>query len=177
MDLDRVYEPHNLQDVLTAWTNGHLLQCHLRHLTNWLSRGARQGLTGKRQMETWIVTAAARQLFGRAVSQGAFPRAALTLLLFTSQPRGYLSRVSWSRRKHCSTGSSWQCGRRWLVMGVLLLSRPVRYCQTITKVYRIKKNGSWPAHIFGGKYSVCMHEGAKIGTRNWVTATTLCQSN
>lgn len=87
MDLDGVYEQHDLQDVLAAWTNVHLFQCHLWHLTNQLSPETRQDLTGKCQAEIWIVTAVSKHLFSHSHFPGTFPWAELTWSLFTSQPK------------------------------------------------------------------------------------------
>lgn len=88
MDLDRVYVLHDLQDVLAAWTNVHLFHCHLWHLANQLSPEIRQGLTGKCQGETWIVTAGAKHLLSHSLFSGDSPRAGLTCSLFTSQTKG-----------------------------------------------------------------------------------------
>lgn len=73
MDLDRVYVLHDLQDVLAAWTNVHLFHCHLWHLANQLSPEIRQGLTGKCQGETWIVTAGAKHLLSHSLFSGTLP--------------------------------------------------------------------------------------------------------
>lgn len=93
MDLDRVYEPHNIQDVLAACTNVHLFQCHLRHLTNRLSPGgwgrAREANANWKPGLLLLLQSSSSDL---GVSQGALPGAALTCLLFISQPRGYPSR-------------------------------------------------------------------------------------
>lgn len=149
MNLDWVYEPHNLQDVLAAWTNVHLFQCHLWRLTNRLSPGARQGLTGKRQMETWTVTAAAKQLFGHSHFSGSLP---------WSSTRACSSSPSWGRTQaqeclegqlehkeaaecsssHHPTSSFTPHGRQWSAVSICQLSREVKCCQIITKVYRIK---------------------------------------
>lgn len=92
MDLDRVYEWHDLQEVLAVWTNVHFFQCHLWHLTNQMSPETRQGLTGKCQIETWIVTADAKHLFSPSHFSGNSPRPGLMCSFFTSQPRGCLNR-------------------------------------------------------------------------------------
>lgn len=55
---------------------------------NQLSPEIRQGLTGKCQGETWIVTAGAKHLLNHSHFSGDSPRAGLTCSLFTSQPRG-----------------------------------------------------------------------------------------
>lgn len=149
MNLDWVYEPHNLQDVLAAWTNVHLFQCHLWRLTNRLSPGARQGLTGKRQMETWTVTAAAKQLFGHSHFSGSLPWSSTRACSSSpswggTQAQGCLEgQLEHKEAAECSssyhpTSSFTPHGRQWLAVSICQLSRQVRCCQIITRVYRIK---------------------------------------
>lgn len=118
-------------------------------------RGVRKGPRGKCQLETWIVTAAAKQLFGLGRFSGSPPRSSTHVLALHLPAEGLPKqggafRVSWSGRKQLVAHPCIALlgphthGRWWPVMGVHLLSRQVRCCRTVTKAYRIKKkNKKW----------------------------------